>query len=31
MSEVFMHMAKSAELLSSAIYEIKEVWDGPDE
>ena len=31
MSEVFWHMAESAELLSLAIYEIKEVWDGPGE
>ena len=25
------HMAKSAKLLGSSIYEIQEVWEGPDE
>ena len=29
--EVFRQMAKSAELLGSAIYEIQEVWMGLDE
>ena len=31
LSEVFRHMAKPAKLLGLAIYEIKEVWKGPDE
>ena len=31
LSEVFRHMAKSAKLLGTAIYEIQEVWKGPDE
>ena len=31
LSEVFRCMAQSAKLLGSAIYEIKEVWKGPDE
>ena len=31
LSEVFRCMAKTAELLGSAIYEIQEVWKGPDE
>ena len=31
LSEVFRHMAKTGKLLGSAIYEIKEVWKGPDE
>ena len=31
LSEVFRHMAKTAKLLGLAIYEIKEVWKGPDE
>ena len=31
LSDVFWHMAKNAELLGSAIYEIKEVWTGPNE
>ena len=31
LSEVFRHMAKSAELLVLAIYEIQEVWEEPDE
>ena len=31
LSEVFRHMAKSTKLLGSAIYEIQEVWKGPDE
>ena len=31
LSEVFRHMAESAKLLGSAIYEIQEVWgEGPD-
>ena len=30
LSEVFRHMAKTAELLGLAIYEIQEVWKGPD-
>ena len=30
LSEVFRQMAKSAELLGSAIYEIQEVWMGSD-
>ena len=30
LSEVFRHMAKSAMLLGSSIYEIQEVWKGPD-
>ena len=30
LSDVFWHMAKTAKLLGSAIYEIKEVWVGPD-
>ena len=30
LSEVFRHMAKSATLLGLAIYEIQEVWEGPD-
>ena len=31
LSEVFRQMAKSTELLGSVIYEIQEVWMGPDE
>ena len=31
LSEVFRYMAKSTELLGLVIYEIQEVWDGPDE
>ena len=31
LSDVFWCMAKTAELLGSAIYEIKEVWAGLDE
>ena len=31
LSEVFQHVAKTPELLGSAIYEIKEVWKGLDE
>ena len=31
LSHVFWHMAKMAELLAPAIYEIKEVWKGLDE
>ena len=31
LSEVFRHIAKSAKLLGSAIYEIQEVLEGPDE
>ena len=31
LSEVFRHMAETAKLLGSAIYEIKEVRKGPDE
>ena len=31
LSDVFWHMALSAKLLGSAIYEIKEVWAGLDE
>ena len=31
LSEVFRHMAKTTNLLASAIYKIKEVWKGPDE
>ena len=31
LSEVFRHMAKSTKLLGSAIYEIQDVWKGPDE
>ena len=31
LSEVFRHMAKSTKLLGLAIYEIQEVWEGPDE
>ena len=31
LSEVFRHMAESAKLLGSAIYEIQKVWEGPDE
>ena len=30
LSEVFRHMAKTTKLLGSAIYEIQEVWKGPD-
>ena len=30
LSEVFRHMAKTAGLLGLAIYEIQEVWKGPD-
>ena len=30
LSEVFRQMAKSADLLGTAIYEIQEVWMGPD-
>ena len=29
--EVFRQMAESADLLGTAIYEIQEVWKGPDE
>ena len=28
--EVFRHIAKTAGLMGSAIYEIQEVWKGPD-
>ena len=31
LSDIFWHMAKTVELLGSGIYEIKEVWAGPDE
>ena len=31
LSEVFRCMAKSTKLLGSSIYEIQEVWKGPDE
>ena len=31
LSKVFRHMAKTTKLLGSAIYEIQEVWKGPDE
>ena len=31
LSEVFRHMAKTAKLLGSALYEIREVWNGSDE
>ena len=31
LSDVFQHMAKTAELLGSSIYKIKEVWAGSDE
>ena len=31
LSDVFWHMAQTAKLLGLAIYEIKEVWVGPDE
>ena len=31
LSEVFRHMAESTKLLGLAIYEIQEVWEGPDE
>ena len=31
LSEVFRCMAETTKLLGSAIYEIKEVWKGPDE
>ena len=31
LSEVVRHMAKTAGLLGLAIYEIQEVWEGPDE
>ena len=31
LSEVFRHMTKTAELLGLAIYEIQEVWNGPDQ
>ena len=31
LSDIFWHMAKTAKLLGLAIYEIKEVWVGPDE
>ena len=31
LSEVFRHKAESAKLLGSSIYEIQEVWKGPDE
>ena len=31
LSEVFRHMAESVKLLGLAIYEIQEVWKGPDE
>ena len=30
LSEVFRDMAESTKLLGSAIYEIQEVWEGPD-
>ena len=30
LSEAFRHMAESAKLLGSSIYEIQEVWKGPD-
>ena len=31
LSEVVRHVAKSAKLLGLAIYEIQDVWEGPDE
>ena len=31
LSEVFRHIAEGAKLLGTAIYEIQEVWKGPDE
>ena len=31
LSEIFRHMAKSPNLLGLSIYEIQEVWKGPDE
>ena len=31
LSDIFQHMIKATVLLGSAIYEIKEVWTGPDE
>ena len=31
LSDVFQHMAETTQLLGSTIYEIKEVWPGPDE
>ena len=31
LSDIFQCMAKTTKLLGSAIYEIKEVWKGPDE
>ena len=31
LSDIFWHMAKTAEPLGSGIYKIKEVWAGPDE
>ena len=31
LSEVFRHMAESAKLIGSTIYEIQEVWKGLDE
>ena len=31
LSNIFWHMAKTANLLGLAIHEIKEVWKGPDE
>ena len=31
LSEVFRHMAKTTGSLGLAIYEIQEVWKGPDE
>ena len=31
LSDIFWHIAETTELLGSAIYEIKEVWTGPDE
>ena len=30
LSDIFWHMAETAELLGSGIYKIKEVWAGPD-
>ena len=30
LSEIFRNMAKTAKLFGSAIYEIKELWKGPD-
>ena len=31
LSEVFRNIAETMKLLGSAIYEIQEVWKGPDE